>query len=560
MSVSTPPSVSTPRTTWYGATPAQQGIWILDRIERLRPTYLIPSVLEFTGPVDHQALAGATRATLARYPALRSRFRLDTRHRRVEYRTDGPPAEVGFIDAVAEEWTAQELAALIEALCYTPFDLGTEAPARAEIIRTGTETTLLVLTVHHIVFDATSRELVLDEITGRYRAAVLGTPFTPRRAVHPDEVRPAAPAADLAERVSEAAARLRGAPTTVDLPYARDPHGDLPMLGGWQRTTLDAGTTERVTEAAAREGCTPFMTGVALLAGALARRGEQRDFLFAVVWPGRDDPASAEVVGMFMSTLILRVGLTATTTWRELLATARTAGMETFIDCDVPLDALAAELDADREVGRLPLSPVLVNMADSPGTIALAPGVRGRYRPLEPQYSKWDLALFVHLDEEDGERPRLGFSLDHPAALFDDAAINDLLTALRRGAADLAHDPEDLVLKPAAEDKVNDPAARLEMVRAVWCEVLGTDHVTDDISFFDAGGDSLRLVVLVERLREVSGRMVKTVDLFRAGTVRGQADLLATLGTTGDGNGGGGSARDRLLGAVRQQKAAGPQG
>jgi aryl carrier-like protein len=539
---------------WCGATPTQQGIWILDRIERLRPTYLIPSVIEFTGEVDHAALVAATSQALGRYPALRSRFRLETTRRRVEYRTDREPAEAGFIDAVADGWSADELARLVEALCYTPFDLADEPPARAEIIRVDAEVTLLVLTVHHIVFDATSRRLLLDEIGALYRGAVLEHPVELREPRHPAAVQIQVPEAELAKRVADVVERLRGAPTTVDLPYDREPDDELSMIGSLVRTEFDAETTLKVMAVSAQAGCTAFMTGVAVLAGTLARLGDQRDFLFSVVWPGRDDPATLDVVGMFMSTLVLRIGLDEQTTWRELLGKARTAGMETFIDADVPLDALAAELDDNRDVGRLPLTPVLVNLAEVPSPVELAPGILGHYRPLEPQYSKWDLALFVHL-AEDADPPRLELSLDYPADLFEDTTITDLLLALRRSVADLAQSPEVAVLKPVSEvGDLDDPVVRLELVRGVWTEALGNDQFGDDVSFFDAGGDSLRLVVLVERLRQVSGRMVKTVDLFRAGTVRGHADLLATSDAPAAGVSRG-SSRDRLLDAVRDRRA-----
>jgi hypothetical protein len=120
------------------------------------------------------------------------------------------------------------------------------------------------------------------------------------------------------------------------------------------------------------------------------------------------------------------------------------------------------------------------------------------------------------------------------------------------------------VLKPAVDEGgLDDPAVRLELVRSVWREVLGTDKVGDDVSFFDAGGDSLRLVILVERLSQASGRMLKTVDIFRAGTVRGQAELLVAAPTGAGPAGAGpaaaqGSSRDRLLGAVRNRPSAGP--
>ncbi|MEU2062601.1 condensation domain-containing protein [Streptomyces sp. NPDC013455] len=539
---------------WYPATPTQQGIWILDRIERLRPTYLLPSVLEFTGPVDCLLLTSAVERAMGRHPALRSRFRLDAAAMRVEYRTDGSAPEVGFTDAVADDWSADEVERLVEALCYTPFELAEEAPARAEVIRLGADRTLLVLTVHHIVFDGVSRQLLVDEIGTVYRALARGAePDLPTPA-HPAQVQGASDDEGLAERVAGVVERLRGAPTTVALPYDSDPEDpELSMIGATADLLLDAGLTQTVLSVARQEGCTVFMTGVALLAATLARTTGQTDFLFAVVWPGRDDPAAADVIGMFMTTLVVRVRIEPDTSWRELLRTARIAGMETFIDSDVPLDAIAAALDPDRDMARPPLTPVLVNLAEAPDPLELAPDVVGRFQPLRPEYSKWDLALFVRVDRTSGQ-DRLELSLNHPAALFTETTTTEFLAAVRRSAADLAHAPEENVLNQPAAKKtdLNDPAARLDLVRSIWQEILKTDHVDDDISFFDAGGDSLRLVVLVERLNQESGRVLRTVDLFRAGTVRGQAELLAAPAENTAA--GPGSSRDRLMGAVRDRR------
>lgn len=549
--MSSPPTTGT---TWHEATPTQQGLWILDRIERLRPTYLLPSVVEFTGPVDHALLVASVQRAIARHPALRSRFRLDARLRRVEYRTDAEPAEAGFIDAAADGWTGEELDDLVEVLCYTPFDLAEEAPTRAEVIRVDDRTTLLVLNVHHIVFDGWSRGLLMDEIAAVYQGKLRGEEIELPPAAHPADVLSTPDPDDLAERVADVVERLRGAPMGVALPYDRDPASeDLSLLGADSATHLDADLTKQLVDVATTEGATLYMTGVALLAATLARMGGQRDFLFAVVWPGRDDPATADVVGMFMTTLVVRIGLDETTTWRELLRDARIAAMETFVDADVPLDAIAAALDPNRDVSRPPLTPVLVQLNAVPDGFELAPGVPGRYRPLKPQYSKYDLALFVRLDHSSGAE-RLELSLDRPADLFEGTTLVDLFAGLRRSAADLARFPEEPVLEPttAVDGIADDPAARLDTVRALWREVLGVEEVADDVSFFEAGGDSLRLVILVERLNQVSGHALRTVDLFRAGTVRAQAELLA--GPAKSTSSTAGSSRERLLEAARARR------
>ncbi|MEU9701194.1 condensation domain-containing protein [Streptomyces sp. NPDC047981] len=545
---------------WYPATRVQKGIWVLDRDELLRPTQLVPTVVEFSGPVDHAALVTAVGRSLSRHPSLRARFRLDVKRRQVEYTTDGAPAEPGFLDAEAEGWTEEEVDNLVRALCSAPFDLAKDAPARAEVVRLGPERTLLVLNVHHIIFDGVSRGMLLDDIVALYRAVANGAEPLLTTPPHPASVVAERDSDAIAEQVAEVVDRLRGAPAEVRLPFTRTGHEgtEESLLGATVADSLDPATTARIMEIAAREGCTPFMVGVALLAATLARTGPQRDFLIAFAWPGRDDPATADVIGMFMTTVVLRVTVDADDTWHDLLGGVRIAGMEAFVDSDVPLDAVSAALNPDRNALWPPLSPVLVNLDEAPRSLDLVPGTTGRLRPLDPMFIKYDLALFVRLEDTPDGR-RLGLSLDYPVHVFGTGEVQDFLNALRRSAADLATFPENPVLEesvrphataPAVD--LDDPEARLELVRSIWREVLETDEVADDVSFFESGGDSLLLVLLVERLGQVSGREVRTMDLFRSPTVEGQAELIAAAAAPAAAPGAGGD-RAALLAAARTQ-------
>ncbi|WP_279576752.1 condensation domain-containing protein [Streptomyces sp. GC420] len=537
---------------WYPATRTQQGLWVLDRDESLRPTQLVPTVVEFAGPVDHALLVAATTRALGRHPSLRARFRLDIKRRRVEYSTHGEPARAGFLDAAAEGWSEEETGRLVRALCATPFDLATEAPARAEIIRTGEERTLLVLTSHHIVVDGLSRTMLLEEIFTIYRAGLDGTEPELSDPPHPASVVATRSEEEVAAQVEEVVERLRGAPTDVRLPFERA-QDEPSHLGTGVTTHLDAERTAKALAVAAEEGCTTFMLGIALLAGALARGSDQRDFLIAFAWPGREHPDAGDVIGMFVTTVVLRVSLGEDTTWRELLRDARIAGMEAFMDSDAPLDAIAARLNPDRNALWPPLTPVLLNLDDAPHTPWLAPGVTGRLLPLDPLYIKYDLAAFVRVADS-AEGRRLELSLDHPLDVTDHRAVSAFLTDLRRCAADLATSPEEPVLEQSVDAiNLDDPAERLELVRSIWCEVLQTDEVDDDVSFFESGGDSLLLVVLVEKLSQASGRALRTVDLFRSATVSGQAELLAAPATEQPGPAPAGSA---ALDAARNRRPA----
>jgi amino acid adenylation domain-containing protein len=100
------------------------------------------------------------------------------------------------------------------------------------------------------------------------------------------------------------------------------------------------------------------------------------------------------------------------------------------------------------------------------------------------------------------------------------------------------HGKVDRAALPAPRDPTTpDPTgaaapavAATDLERAVtgaWAAVLGTDTVGTDINFFDAGGHSLLLVELQQRLQDGTGQAVDVIDLLAHSTVRAQAQLLS---------------------------------
>jgi acyl carrier protein len=69
----------------------------------------------------------------------------------------------------------------------------------------------------------------------------------------------------------------------------------------------------------------------------------------------------------------------------------------------------------------------------------------------------------------------------------------------------------------------------MAQVRQIWSEVLDVDTVPLDVNFFDAGGDSLLFIVLVERINRTMGRELEAAELFAHGTVRSQMRMLSGL-------------------------------
>ncbi|WP_406062392.1 condensation domain-containing protein [Streptomyces sp. NBC_01077] len=424
----------------HAASPVQQRFWFLDRLPSLRAAYLIPTLVEYGGPVDRDVLRRSVDLVLGRHPALSSLFLLDRRKRHVCYRTTGVPAPTAVTDAA--DWDADTLRSSLSRLCWAPVDLAEEAPARAEILALGPERTVLALVVHHIVADGWSRDLLLAEIGTAYRALAGGTVPALPEPVHPARLGPPTPVTAAGEDESAATLleHLRGAPNDIALPHDM-PRTELQSTKAALLTVrLPAETAVRLrTVAADVVGCTLFMTTAALLAVALARRGRQRDFLFAFPWAGREDPAAAEAIGMFVNTLILRLDLREDLTWRQLLGRVRESCAVSYRHADVALDVLANELHSDRDLSRPSLTPVFLSaQSGAAGPPELTTGTTAEFLPLDPLHIKYELELVASETADD----RLDLALSYAVDLFAQETAHGLLADVVAAAEDLAADPD----------------------------------------------------------------------------------------------------------------------
>ena len=93
------------------------------------------------------------------------------------------------------------------------------------------------------------------------------------------------------------------------------------------------------------------------------------------------------------------------------------------------------------------------------------------------------------------------------------------------------------------------PRSELEkQVAAIWATVLGRAAPGVTENFFDAGGNSLKLAKLHDRLARDLSSDIKLADLFQYPTVRAQATLIGARTRTGN------AAEARGDGAARRDK------
>jgi hypothetical protein len=67
-----------------------------------------------------------------------------------------------------------------------------------------------------------------------------------------------------------------------------------------------------------------------------------------------------------------------------------------------------------------------------------------------------------------------------------------------------------------------------QAIAGIWCDVLDIQKVSADANFFDLGGNSILMVHVRNKLRELIDRELTMVDMFTFTSIRSLAEHLLT--------------------------------
>ncbi|MEU9236959.1 amino acid adenylation domain-containing protein [Streptomyces subrutilus] len=452
------PAAPAPRSgNTFPASNAQRRMWLLDRMDQSPvPPYTMVEAYRLDGFVDEARLAAAVDELAARHAALRTVLR-QTPEGLTQVVLD-PPAGV----LRTERGTTPEEA--FARACRRRFDLA-EGPLFEVAWLPGAEAGgVLLFTVHHAVCDGWSFGLLMRDLLASLTGRAGDREPAPAYTEHTERL-----AARLAGPAGEAhraywRERLARLPEPLELPADRRRPAARSAAGGTVRLALDPELVHALGELCRESAATSFMGFTAALRVLLWRLCAEPDVLLGTVVAGRPDRRSAETVGLFANTVVLRTPVDTAGSFRELLAAVRTTAQEAMTHQEYPFERLVEDLALPRDPSRNPVFDVLVETALD-DSVAGADGLAVRHLPFEQPVSDFDLA-FSFLDGRPGGEGELwvGYTDDlfdrDSARRMGERLVRLLTGLLARPDAPLAEIP----LLPAAErrfllDEVNETAA-----------------------------------------------------------------------------------------------------
>jgi aspartate racemase len=389
--------------------------------------YNIPLSVRLKGTLDIPALEHTLQTIIERHEVLRTTFSLDKDQRPTQIIHAPHPFSLSVEDllsipvdeklAVATRLATEEVA--------LPFNLSQGPLFRVRLLHLEEHEYILLLTLHHIVFDGWSSNILTHEIITIYKAYVQGreNPLQPLAIQYADFAwwqRQDVQSQAFLAHLEYWRQQLQGARALI-LPTDRPRSEQSSYQAASYAFLVPTEVAEQLNQYSQNQNATLFMVLLAAFQVLLYRVTGIQDLVVGTDIANRTYEETEHLIGFFVNLLALRTRITSQALFREVLLQVREVVLNAYAHQDVPFDLLVEKMHLERSGGTTPLVNVLFVLQNIPNkeTVIELPGltVHTFGAPVKLG-AKFDLALFL----SEGAEGLTGV-INYSTELFDQSTI-----------------------------------------------------------------------------------------------------------------------------------------
>ncbi|WP_081694816.1 MULTISPECIES: non-ribosomal peptide synthetase [Planktothrix] len=383
---------------------AQQRLWILAQLEPDSPFYNMFKAVHLQGRINIEILERSLNEIIDRHEILRTNFQ-EVEATPVQVITPHATLKISVIDlqGLSEQEQSEELQLLATEDQLQPFDLTTGILLRVTLVQLKSESSALLLTMHHIISDGWSMGVLLKELSSLYQEFLLGH----------GSVLPKLPIqyADftiwqrqwlqgenqgfitIQNQINYWKQQLAAAPPLLELPTDRPRPSVQTFRGGCLSFQIDERLTASLKELSHKSATTLFMTLMAAYVTLLFRHSGQNDILVGTPIASRNYQELEGLIGFFVNTLVMRTRLEGNPSFEELLKQVRSVCTNAYANQDVPFEQIIETLQIERSLSHSPLFQVMFVLQNVAMEELETPGLKISPLSLDNVNAKFDFAL-----------------------------------------------------------------------------------------------------------------------------------------------------------------------
>jgi len=438
---------------------AQQRHWFLWQLDPQSTAYHLGGALRLFGKLDIEALQASFQGLITRHESLRTVFQVDEiglpqQKIDVQGKFELIRIDLSDLPVAQSRQRAHEEALRIN---VTPFDLTQGPLLRVALIRVAAEEHHLVVVMHHIISDAWSNRIIIDEFAARYRAQVEGLEFSlpPLAIQYADYAlwqRNWLEAGEKERQLTYWRSQLGEMHPVLQLPTDHPRTSTANYRAAKHDFVLPIALAARLQRQAQGRGTTLFMALLTGFQALLYRYTGQSDLRVGVPIANRHRVEIENIVGLFVNTQVLCNRIDSRMPLSKLLERTREAALGAQTYQDLPFEQLVEALQPERSLHQNPLFQVMFNhLREDYRALGQLPGLTVEEYELGERSAQFELTL------DSVERPdgRIDARFTYAAELFETDTIKRLSEHYLRVLEQLAESPErclgDITLLSAAE-------------------------------------------------------------------------------------------------------------
>ncbi|MEP6501667.1 amino acid adenylation domain-containing protein [Microcoleus vaginatus] len=423
---------------------AQQRLWFLNQLQPNSAFYNIPLGLHLSGQLNIAALESSLQLLINRHEILRTNF----------IAVGGEPVQaiaatrdftlpvVDFRPLPASERELEYDKLASQSVMYV-FNLAQEPLLRAQLVQLTPTENVLLLTVHHIIFDGWSVNIFVQELTTIYSALIEHhAPTLPE--IHLQYVDFAVwqqqwlQGEVLESQLAYWQQKLAGMPALLELPADRPRPAVQSFRGETQVFTLEKDISEALVSLSQQQGVTLFMLLLTAFKILLYRYTNQPDIVVGSSVANRQSPQIQGMIGFFVNNLVVRTDLSENPTFLQLVQQVRQVVLEAYDHQDLPFDKLVESLHPERHLSYSPLFQISFDMEhESTSDITLKDLKINISEPGSNDTAKFDLSLSLQKTKQG-----LTGAFEYSTDLFDPTTIARMIEHWQTLLAGIVANPE----------------------------------------------------------------------------------------------------------------------
>ena len=432
---------------YYELSHAQKRLWFLDKLIPNSTSYNIHGDVLIEGDLDLDAVKIAMQTVVNRHESLRTTFSTRDDHP-VQIIAEQVDVDIPVVELSDTADDDAYIDQLMDKEAATPFNLETCPLFRMKILKLSGGKYLLMLTMHHIISDGWSLEVLIRDMASAYSVVINdGAAKLPQLKIQYKDY-----AAWQTLQLEDGSLdkqkiywceKLKSPLPVLNLPtdYQRPPvqttHGDT------FRFSLDNELSLHIQKLAKEQDVTLFMMLLAAFGVFLNKLSQQEDIIIGTPIAGRNHPDLEGLIGFFVNTLAIRMDLSNNPSFLELLDQIKQICLEAYANQDYPFNKLIDVVNPPRDTSRPPIFNVLFvlqNMNEQPNSYGYG-DISFKDVTRDMEISKFDLSLYASETTEN-----IGMHLEYNTDLFNAESIERYAENLLKLLECLADAPERPVL------------------------------------------------------------------------------------------------------------------